>query len=163
MTRGDLARHVPGALRRAPGHLRQLAPIDLPLLLAAPAGLPVLALLLRRFGLRRVQHALPMHRLPMTLDPAEAERLAWIVKIAAMYGPWPANCLQRSLLLWWYLRLRGLESDLRIGVRRDPDTGGLDFHAWVEHGGTAVSDRSDVRQRYATFDQAVAPRDARFR
>lgn len=165
MTRTVPVRHALNALRRAPHRLGDLGGGDLVLLAAAPAALPVSAFLLRRLGLRSVQSLLPLGRGRMhrRTEAFEAERVAWIVKITAMYGPWAANCLQRSVVLWWYLRARGLDADLRIGVRRDPERGGLDFHAWVEHDGLVVNDRPDVRERYATFDRAVAPRDVTFR
>jgi hypothetical protein len=163
MARRGLARHVPGVVRRSPARLRQLAASDIVLLAAAPAALPLLAVGLRRLGLRRVMVLLAGQRSAAFIpDEASAERLAWIVKVAARYGPWPANCLQRSVLLWWYLRIHGLNGDLRIGVRRDPETNSLDFHAWVEHGSSVLNDGADLRQRYATFDQAVAPRNATF-
>ena len=140
------------------------------MLLEAPPALPLAAVALRRWGLRRVQERLsrrPLcpHRAPR--DPTRrheaAQRVAWCVKTAAAYGPWPANCLQRSLVLWWFLRRRGIEGDMRIGVRRDRETGMLDFHAWVEHDGVVINDRGDVRDRYATFDRPIAPRQAPFR
>jgi len=138
------------------------------MLAQAPIALPLAALGLHRFGLRRVQSFLdrrPGKRVP-PVDPsirqAELERLAWIVKVASMYGAWPANCLQRSVVLWWFLRRRGHDGDLRIGVRRDKLTGALDFHAWLECEGRVLNDQPDVRQRYATFDRAIAPRTAQF-
>ena len=167
MRRAEIAPHLPGAIRRSPRRLRQLTLAERLILVQTPLLLPLAALALRWFGLRRVQGWLairPFSR-PASVAarrPAEAARLAWIVKVSAMYGPWPANCLQRSLVLWWFLRRRGLEADLRIGVRRDRDSGLLDFHAWIEHGRAAINDRPDVRERYATFDRAIAPRQARF-
>ena len=89
-----------------------------------------------------------------------AQRLAWLVEAAARRGPWPANCLQRSTVLWWLLRRRGVETDLRIGVRRRPgSTGGesLLFHAWVEHDGLVLNDAPDIRSRFATFDRPIVP------
>ena len=164
MSRRVPARHALNALRRAPHRLRNLAVGDLVLLVVAPAALPVSALLLSRLGLRRVQGLLPpgLSAGRQRAAVSEAQRLAWMVKVAAMYGPWPANCLQRSVVLWWYLRIRALDADLRIGVRRDHEHGGLDFHAWVEHDGLVLNDAADVRLRYATFDRAVAPPDATF-
>ena len=94
----------------------------------------------------------------------DARRLAWVIEVVARWGPWRANCLQRSVVLWWMLRRRGLAGELRIGVRRHP--GGapgsdeLDFHAWVEHGLVALNEVSTIRQRFATFDRAIAPADA---
>lgn len=90
-----------------------------------------------------------------------AERLSWCVQVAAAYGPWPANCLQRSVVLCWFMQRRGLPGDLRIGVRKD-ERGALDFHAWVEHDGKVVNDRRDVVVRYAVFEGAITPAGARF-
>ncbi len=142
--------------------------MELILLIATPAALPLIAAGLQRYGLARVQSALGRDRrhaaaADVARQCAEAGRLAWIVKVGAMYGLWPANCLQRSVLLWWYLRQRGIDGQVCIGVRRDRATNELDFHAWVEHGGMVLNDRSDVRDQYATFDRAVAPRTASFR
>lgn len=135
----------------------------------APFLLPLSALALRRWGLRRVQAALartvPASQRTLSVSPdlmVVAERLAWCVQVSAAYGPWPANCLQRSVVLWWFLRRRGLSGDVRIGVRRNSETGALEFHAWVEYSGMVINDRRDVRQRYAVFDRPIAPPDATF-
>lgn len=168
MPRAEIARHhLSEAVRRSPQRLRELSARERLLLAQTPILLPVVALALRWLGLGRVQRWLN-RRPPRRAGPtgsdraAEAARLAWIVKISALYGPWPANCLQRSVVLWWYLGRRGLDGDLRIGVRRDRETGKLDFHAWIEHDGVVINDGPDVRQRYATFDRAIAPRQGKF-
>ena len=136
--------------------------------LTALAGIAV-----RRWGLRRVQArlvALTPWR-PVALDPPEAlhaaRRLGRVVNGSARRGPWSANCLERSLTLWWLLRRRGLAGDLHIGVRRrpggPPGTSALDFHAWVEYEGVVINDVPNVRERFATFSRPIAPRDARWR
>jgi hypothetical protein len=98
------------------------------------------------------------------LEPAR--RLAWVVEVAARRGPWPANCLQRSVVLWLMLRWQGLPGEVRIGVRRPPP-GAADrrpaFHAWVEQDGTVLNDAPDIRARFATFDRAIAPPSAVWR
>lgn len=140
----------------------------------AAVYLPIAAIILDRWGLQRVQRQLlAWSRRPrsqaMSSDLAldSARRLAWVVDGVARRGPWKANCLQRSLVLWWFLGRRGLESDLRIGVRRRPGSAGgsrvLDFHAWVEYGGIVLNDRADIREVFATFERAIAPIDARWR
>jgi hypothetical protein len=136
------------------------------MLAQAPLVLPAVALALRWYGLSRVQQRLlqsPSGRLPETgIDRhAVAERVAWCVQVAAAYGPWPANCLQRSVAICWYLHRRGLVGDLRIGVRQGEDRP-LDFHAWVEHEGRVINDVKDIAQRYAVFPGAIAPAGARF-
>lgn len=161
--------HVRHVMRRAPARLRALSPLELVLLAQAPLLLPLTALALHWYGLFAVQRFVA--RLPgrrqVGGEPAarrsEAERLAWIVQVSAAYGPWPANCLQRSLLLWSLLHRRGLEAELRIGVRRSGEgRRSLSFHAWIEHNGLVLNDRRDVPQRYATFDTQVVPNGAHF-
>ena len=134
--------------------------------------LPSMAFTLRRWGLRRVQVRLSRwggsrgNSGGGASDLEVARRIAWVVEAAARWGPWPANCLQRSVTLWWFLARRGIDSDLRIGVRRRPGAtsgGELDFHAWVEHGGVVLNDSPTIRRRFATFDRAIAPTDASWR
>lgn len=160
-----VARALPRAALTAPRRLARLEPGEILLLLQAPFVLPALAWWLKRRGLAAVQQRL-LHGddggPAPAVDLARAERLAWVVQVAAAYGPWPANCLQRSVCLTWYLHRQGLASDLRIGVRQGDDRP-LDFHAWVEHDGAVIGDRRDVRERYAVFPGSVAPAGATFR
>jgi hypothetical protein len=128
--------------------------------------LPLASLAVRRWGLGRVQSRLLRWTArsatrPLAVPQLEsALRLGWAVEVAARRGPWPANCLQRSLVLWFLLRRRGMPADLRIGVRRTPNTrtgGPLLFHAWVEQEGMVLNDAADMRERFATFDRAILP------
>lgn len=167
MRRRSAVRRLPGAIRRSPTRLRRLSFWDFMLLWEAQYDLPLAALALRRYGLGRLQRILSHCVANPALDPAPnrravAGRLAWIVGASAAYGPWPANCLQRSIVLWWFLRRRGLSGQLIIGVRRRKPEGTLDFHAWIEYEGDVIGDRRDMRQQYAAFDRAIAPRDAVF-
>lgn len=146
--------------------LRGLEPGEVGLLLQAPLALPLAALALRRWGLNRVLQRITARPLgPVSGTHAErlaaARRLTWCVQVAAAYSPWLANCLHRSVTLCWFLRRRGLEGALRIGVRRDAD-GTMDFHAWVEYDGVVLNDREDVTERYAVFDRPIVPPRARF-
>jgi len=53
------------------------------------------------------------------------------------------------------LRRRGIDSQLRIGVRL---TGGaLEGHAWVEYAGVPVNDRLDVSADFTPFALSVSP------
>jgi hypothetical protein len=153
--------------------LRHLRPSDPLIGLQALLLFPVVALALRRWGLRRVQARLARWSSRPAVPPAgvdatdEALRVAWVVEVAARRSPWRPNCLQRSVVLWWVLARRGLDGDLRIGVRRKPGSPSgsreLDFHAWVEHGEVVLNDSALVREGFATFDRAIAPPDARWR
>jgi hypothetical protein len=162
------------AARTRTERLRRLTWRELLRALQALAYLPLAAIALDRWGLQRVQQRLarraPTPPTPPRADPGaldEARRLAWVVDGTARRGPWKANCLQRSLVLWWFLLRRGISSEIRIGVRRRPGAPSgsrqLDFHAWVECGGLVLNDRADVREVFATFDRAIAPPDAHWR
>ena len=125
--------------------------------LAAMALLPLFWISLRVTGLQRLQARLqrtPLRSLA-TLTHDEITRLGALVNSASHHALGPANCLTRSLYLWWLLRRRGIDSQLRIGVRL---TGGvLDGHAWVEHVGIPVNDRPDVSADFTPFALPVSP------
>jgi len=70
------------------------------------------------------------------------------------YSPLPGNCLSRSIVLWWRLRRRGLEPDLRLGVSLAGGT--FAAHAWVEHEGQVLNDTGDVADRYQPLTTAPA-------
>lgn len=149
--------------------LRRLPPAERRLLLTAVVALPAAALALRLRGLAAVQAAI-VGRWPAPDSTAahgedhvpEAMRTAELVDAAARRGPWPANCLQRSIVLWGLLRHGGVASDLRIGVRRAPGSTSPDFHAWIELGDHVLNEQPDIRARYVTFDRPIAPRAAAF-
>ena len=127
-------------------------------LLAAMTLLPLFWLGLRVLGLRRLlarlQNGNSTQRHEVSLD--EIVRLGTLVNIAALRGPFPANCLTRSLLLTWLLRRRGIANQLRIGVHLAD--GRLDAHAWVEHAGTPVNDSADVGERFPAFAETPSLR-----
>ena len=138
---------------------RALSGTDRRTLLGADVCMPVFWLGLRVFGLPRFQARL--QRSPATVNAAMAlpdiQALGDLVNIAARHTLGPRTCLTRSLLLGWLLRRRGVESQLRIGVRLNQ--GALDAHAWVEWEGVPVNDRADVGMQFASFGDLV-PVDA---
>lgn len=141
---------------------RHLSRAEQWLLLQTGFLLPLIALALRVFGFRRLHGALA-RLLPMpgaTSRSAEqaltqAYATAQVVQAAVRQSPYPVNCLQQSLVLWWLLRRRRLSSDLRLGVRKA--TSRFEAHAWVEYRGFVLNDSEDVHQRFAPFDQSIAP------
>jgi hypothetical protein len=125
--------------------------------------LPVTAVALRLLGLRRTQLIL-LSLAPNPDFPGEVKEptlneqalgLAMLVRAAATHGPYRANCLKQSLVLWWLLRLRRIESDLRLGVTKSVT--GMRAHAWVECWGRPLNDREDVPARFAPFQRAIMP------
>ena len=73
---------------------------------------------------------------------AEARAIARMVKIAAEQGVYQPKCLQETLVLWSLLRRNHIESEIRFGARKAG--GELQAHAWVEVGGVALNEDSDV-------------------
>jgi hypothetical protein len=132
------------------------------LLAQALALLPLTALALWAMGFRRWQALVA--RLTPVVDAGgrdeaavirEGRATARLVEAAARRGPYRASCLPRSLALWWLLRRQGIESDLRIGVRKE--AGLFEAHAWVELRGLVLNDSGDVGERFAAFDRAILP------
>ena len=134
---------------------------DLRIAFAALAAMPLVVLGLPVFGYRRVHRWMarwPRRAEARALDAAESEsRLRALARlVAAVSGPGRlrATCLRRSLLLWWLARIDGIETVLRVGVRREAEA--LHAHAWVEHRGRPVNDVADIASRFAPFDADLA-------
>jgi hypothetical protein len=145
-------------MKRFARHLAQfraLSRTDQRTLLAAAAWMPIFWLGLRFLGLPRFQARL--QRSTVTRDAAmtlpDVQALGELVNIAARHTLGPRTCLTRSLLLGWLLRRRGVESQLRIGVRLT--NGRLDAHAWIECDGVPVNDQPDVSTQFASFGDLV--------
>ncbi len=148
------------------GRLRRLSTAERRLLAQSLILLPLTAVALRVVGFRRWQ-ALLARLAPVATPPEadEADRIgqgraaARLVDAAARRGAYRATCLPRSLVLWWLLRRRGIDAELRIGVRKE--AGQFQAHAWVEYRGAALNDGTDVAERFARFDRAITPAVAR--
>jgi hypothetical protein len=148
------------------------------LLLQACCLLPLTAAVLRAFSFKRVYAALAALSLPssstwrsaagrndtthsQTHDEAldrvltRASNTSRLVQIAARHSFIAANCLPRSLVLWWLLRRQGIESDLRIGVSRQD--GQFAAHAWVEYQGLPLSDEDNAQRGFTPFSTAILP------
>lgn len=107
--------------------------------------LPLAHLALAVFPFVRVRDFFERHsanRPPVECTPAaiaDATRLAELASIAGRRGAVEASCLRQALIVWWWLRRRGLPAQLRIGVAG----GAAEFaaHAWVELGGIALAQK----------------------
>lgn len=69
--------------------------------------------------------------------PGYQAQLVWAVHTAGRYLLGDKPCLPEALAVQWFLRRRGLEATLNIGVRKNPEEG-FAAHAWVEQGGTVL-------------------------
>jgi hypothetical protein len=76
-----------------------------------------------------------------------------IVDLAVGIVPSQVTCLPRSLAVWSLLKRWGVESSLRIGVRR----AGSNFaaHSWIEVDGNPVTDPETVIQQFEPFAEPV--------
>lgn len=79
----------------------------------------------------------------------EARHTAFLVMIAGRHGFFPATCLHQSLLVFWLLRWRGIQTELRIGVQRRE--GRVLAHAWIKCGEEVIRDSSQVEKDFASF------------
>ncbi len=85
----------------------------------------------------------------------KARVIAKIVRIAAQRGIYHANCLEQSLVLWWLLALRNIESELRFGARKE--NAQLEAHAWIVCCGVSLNEEADVHERFSLFEVATVP------
>lgn len=140
---------------------RSLSRLQRRLLLTAWLLFPVLIVTLRLRGYRWLQTWL----IRISPEPSQfgadahavsnvTEETARSVEIAARYALLNANCLSRSMMLWWLLRRRGVATELRIGVRKRD--GRFEAHAWIELEGRVLNDAPDVKTRFASFDGDMA-------
>lgn len=132
---------------RKPGEERTLFVFSLALL-------PILAVALHRIGFKRTRTWLEAHspsQFQSVSDEslARARRIAKMVNLAARLSPYKANCLKRSLCLWWLLRRRQIDSELKIGVRKGET--GLEAHAWVEIAGVVLNDSVGFVRTFTPF------------
>jgi len=113
----------------------------------------VLRFLERSAPLPKTETATPPTHSFGPLSQEQIVRLVRMVNVAANKGLLKANCLPRSLAIWWLLRRRGVESELRLGVKPLDDA--IQAHAWVEHNGQVLNDSIEVRQQFATFERVT--------
>ena len=136
------------------------------LLITAWLCMPMFWVGARLLGARRLMRWMRLRCPPSSesrhFSESELKALGRVVNAAALYPPWPRACLPRSLLLLWLLRRRGVEAELRIGVRLLGDR--LDAHAWVVWQNTPINDRADISDTYRSLgegDMAAAFMSAR--
>ena len=75
---------------------------------------------------------------------------ARVVRAAARHGLGNPSCLEESLVLVYLLRRQGIDSQLRIGVKKNIPK--FEAHAWVECGGVALNEVVALHDHYAPFE-----------
>ena len=125
----------------------------------ALALLPLVALAVRLFGCQRVRAWLAW-TLPSAShsegsncgrveDVQQALTIGRLVNGAARRGLFPANCLSRSLVVWWLLGRRRIASEVVIGAQIEQSE--FRAHAWVECQQQVVNDRPDIAEQFRPF------------
>jgi len=61
------------------------------------------------------------------------------------------NCLEQSLVLWWLLRKRGIDAELRIGARKTENH--FEAHAWVEFLGAVLNSGGEGHLHFVPFER----------
>ena len=87
-------------------------------------------------------------------EDLSAERMAWIVRVAAEKGPHVARCLEQSLVLTWLLRRRGVDAHLMFGARKLNEQ--MEAHAWVEVNGSALEADEGVYRDFLPINGPLA-------
>lgn len=132
------------SLHRKLGLARGLTPGDWLALLEAWLALLAFWILVRLVSAERLRitSSAQAGALPLTAEQLVlAERLYRLVGWAARLH-WPTKtCLPCSLTLRWMLARRGIDSRLRIGVRRVQAD--ILAHAWIELAGQPVGETPD--------------------
>ncbi len=125
---------------------------DRRVLLAAALWLPLADLTLRWRGLQAAQRWLGAGAVADAEPPATMEdlhRLARLVDAAGRHHIKRFTCLPRALVLQRLLARKGIDSLLRIGVKRDG--GLLEGHAWVECAGVPIGEGPDLEQQFSVL------------
>lgn len=87
---------------------------------------------------------------------AEVRRWDRGVRIAARLHVVDMSCLRQALALRWLLAMRGVSTELRIGVQKLER--GLLAHAWLEFEGVPLGEEGDVGRRYLPLAPLCASR-----
>jgi len=80
-------------------------------------------------------------------DPALVMMAEWSVAMAAAFYPGRAQCLERSLVLYYLLRRQGIPVRYCHGVQPYP----LVSHAWIEYRGEVINDVPERVKQFSRF------------
>jgi transglutaminase-like putative cysteine protease len=82
-----------------------------------------------------------------TVEPAAVRTAEWSVAMAAAFYPGRAQCLERSLVLYYLLRRQGIPVRYCHGVQPFP----LTSHAWIEYRGEVINDVPERVREFSRF------------
>jgi hypothetical protein len=139
--------------RHSLARLRALRPAERRLLARALLLLPAYAAGVRIGGLRRARTWFAGLDAIEGATPAQAARM---VTLAARRMPWRAGCLPAALTLQRILAAQGVDSELRLGVRKV--SGRLEAHAWLERAGERLIDTRGQHEHFDALERAAVGR-----
>jgi hypothetical protein len=114
--------------------LRALSFAEFLMLVVSVLTLPVVSVLLKFRGFRRTERFMALFSRSDTQQEASEVRVARaarMVSIAAVRGPYKAQCLEQAITLWWMLGVMGTSSTIRLGIYKSGES--VEAHAWVLH------------------------------
>jgi hypothetical protein len=75
-----------------------------------------------------------------------------MVAVACRRHPLRSSCLPRTIVLWSLLRRRGIDTNIRIGVRGDTEAK-FQAHAWLEWNGEVLNDAAEIGNQYLPLNR----------
>jgi hypothetical protein len=104
---------------------------------------------LRRWASTQTQQEL------FRLQPKRGITLAlWAQRLAKRKRGGEGTCLIRSLALWATLLRRGVETQLRVGLRSNE--GKVEAHAWLEFAGEPINESVGVVRTYQAYPRPMS-------
>jgi hypothetical protein len=92
----------------------------------------------------------PAPQIAVSIDALRS--IEYNVALAAALYPGRAQCLERSLVLYYLLRRRGVPITVRFGVQPHP----FAAHAWVEFDGAPLNDIPEHVKQYSPFPGSLS-------
>lgn len=84
-----------------------------------------------------------------TVDDELVDQIAHAVNLACVWYPKQVLCLQRASVTTCLMRNHGIPAEMVLGAQKTP----FAAHAWVEVGGCAVNERSNVQAKYRVWER----------
>lgn len=137
------------SIRRDLARLRALLPAERRLLARALLLLPAYAIGVRLAGLR---HTREWFRSLHAIEDATEQQAVRMAAAVARRAPWKGGCLPAALTLERLLAAQGIDSELRLGVRRVGAR--FEAHAWLERDGECIFDTSGEPGSFAPLEPA---------
>lgn len=134
------------------------------LIVQAIGLLHITPIAMRIFGMQRWLNLLgqwtPITPSKTITTPTELKQVHWLNVQAVNHSPVRGACLSRSINLWWLMRRRHIDTEIRIGVRGKGDK--FRAHAWLEYQGQPINAGEQTVQRFTLLDYSIVKGDIRF-